>query len=114
MQDLQGGALILGLLALVEFLNSDLWTRLKDKIIPAIQTGLGKGLKVLEEIFDDFFGVDGSFAKGFDTTLDKIFGDKGTLRNGVDLNQLKDVFDDGIGSLKVLNFKVKLERNLDL
>jgi len=82
---LKGGALILGLLALVEFLNSDLWVRLKDKIIPAIQTGLGKGLKALEEIFDDFFGVDGSFAKGFDTTLDKIFGDKGTIRNGVDL-----------------------------
>ena len=53
---LKGGAFVLGLLALIEFLNSDLWKNLRNTLIPDIKEKLDAGLKSLKRISESFFG----------------------------------------------------------
>ena len=76
---LKGGAFVLGLLALIEFLNSDLWKNLRNTLIPDIKEKLDGGLKSLKRIFESFFGEEGGFSKGFEQTTEELFGEDSNI-----------------------------------
>ena len=63
---LKGGTLIAFLIGLIEFLKSDIWKDYKEKLIPSIVKGLEATFTQFKKTFDDFFGEDGGFVKGFD------------------------------------------------
>ena len=92
---LKGGTLIAFLIGLIEFLKSDIWKDYKEKLIPSIVKGLEATFTQFKKTFDDFFGEDGGFVKGFDGIMEDLFGvssdselSKGLKRFGASITRI--------------------------
>jgi len=71
---LKGGTLIAFLAGLLTFFKSPIWQNYKEYLIPALRNALEKTVIQLKKTFDDFFGKDGGFVKGFDGIMEDLFG----------------------------------------
>ena len=86
---LKGGVFVLSLLALVEFLNSDLWKNLKDKIIPFLKSSFDTALSLLESLkfkiteVINAFSEEG-FSAGFEELTKQVFGEESKIKRVLD------------------------------
>ena len=86
---LKGGIFVLSLLALIEFLNSDLWKNLKDKIIPFLKMAFEKTIELftsLKQSIEDIFNTfsEEGFREGFKKATEEIFGPDNVIKKVLD------------------------------